>query len=64
MSMCNTAPNKKKILKLFGSEFGKDQGHKTVVVRTLYGLKSIGVAFKGHLADCMRQLDMSPIMQI
>ncbi len=51
-----TAPNKKKIWVLFGPKFIKDKGHKAIVVRALYGLKSANAAFRSHLADCMRQL--------
>ncbi len=51
-----TAPNKEKIWMQFGPKFGKDKGHKAIVVRALYGLKSAGEAFRSHLADCMRQL--------
>ncbi len=51
-----TAPNKEKIWTLLGSKFGKDKHHKAIVVRALYGLTSASVAFRSHLADCMRQL--------
>ncbi len=51
-----TVPNKEKIWMLLVPEFGKDKGHKAIVVRALYGLKSAGTAFRSHLADCMRQL--------
>ncbi len=36
--------------------FGKDKGHKAIVVRALYSLKSAGMALRSHLADCMRQI--------
>ncbi len=51
-----TAPNKEKIWTLLGPKFGKDKGCKVIVVRALDGLKSASVAFRSHLADCMRQL--------
>ncbi len=49
-------PNKEEIWTLLGLEFGKDKGRKAIVVRALYGLKSACVAFRSHLADCMKQL--------
>ncbi len=52
-----TAPNKEKIWTLLGPEFGKDKGHKALVVRALYRLKFADTAFRSHLADCMRQLE-------
>ncbi len=51
-----TAPNNENIWTLLGPKFGKDNGRKAIVVRALYGLKSAGVAFRSHLANCMRQL--------
>ncbi len=56
MNVYITAPNKEKIWMLLGPKFGKDKGHKSLVVRALYGLKSASVAFRSHLADCTRQL--------
>ncbi len=43
-----TVPNKEKIWTLLGCKFGKDKGHKAIVVRALYGLKSARVAFRSH----------------
>jgi hypothetical protein len=37
-----------------GPEFGPDEGKKAVIVRALYGLKSVGASFSNHLAECMR----------
>ncbi len=34
---------------LLGPEFGKDRGHKAIVVRAPYDLKSAGPAFRNHL---------------
>ncbi len=41
---------------LLDPEFDKDKSCKAIVVRALYGLKSVGAAFRSYLADCMRQL--------
>ncbi len=51
-----TVPNKGKIWMLLGPELDKDEGHKKIVARALYGLKSAGAAFHSPLTDCMRQL--------
>jgi Reverse transcriptase (RNA-dependent DNA polymerase) len=51
-----TAPVAEKIWTILGPEFGTDKGKKAIVVRSLYGLKSSGAAFRNHLADCMRHL--------
>ena len=51
-----TAPVTKKIWTVFGPEFGTDAGKRAVIVRTLYGLKSAGAAFRAHLAACMREI--------
>ncbi len=51
-----TVPNKEKIWTLFCPEFGRDKGHKAVVVRSLYGLTSAVAAFRSHLADNIGQL--------
>ncbi len=56
MNFYITAPNKEKIRTLVGPKFGKDKGHKAIVVRALYGLRSAGASFRSHLSDCMRQL--------
>ena len=46
-----------RIRALTGPEFGiKDAGKKALIVRSLYGLKSAGAAFRNHLAECMHQL--------
>ncbi len=51
-----TALCKEKIWTTLGSEFGKDNGKKAIIVRALYSLKSPGKAFHKHLADCMHLL--------
>ena len=51
-----TAPAAEKIWTILGHEFGEDAGKRAIIVRSLYGLKSAGAAFRNHLADCMRHL--------
>ena len=51
-----TAPVGEKIWCRLGREFGQDAGKCAIIVRALYGLKSAGVSFRNHLADCMRHL--------
>ena len=55
-----TAPCSEQIQTVLGKEFGTDQGKKAIIVRTIYGLKSSGVAFQAHLADCMRSMGYTP----
>ena len=55
-----TATWSKKIWTVLGKEFGADQGKKTIIVRTLYGLKSSCADFHAHLADCMRSIGYTP----
>ena len=51
------APCSEKIWTTLGSEFGPDlAGKKALVVRYLYGLKSVGSSFINHLTECMRNL--------
>ena len=42
-----------KVWIILGSEFGKDARKMTVIVRALYGQKSVGAAFRSHLGRCM-----------
>ena len=51
-----TAPCTEKIWTILGPKFGSDAGKRAIVVRALYGLKSAGVSFHNHLADCMTHL--------
>jgi hypothetical protein len=57
-----TAPVNEKIWCTLGSEFGSEAGKRAIVVRSLYGLKSAGAAFRNHLADCMRHLGWQSCM--
>ena len=45
-----------KVWTTLGPEFGKDTIKTAVLVRSLYGLKSAGAAFRSHLARCMESL--------
>jgi hypothetical protein len=46
-----TAPITEKVWTVLGPEFGDDTGKRALIVRSLYGLKSAGAAFRNHLAD-------------
>ena len=37
-------------------EFGKDARKSAVIVRALYGLKSVGAAYRRNLAKCMESM--------
>jgi hypothetical protein len=51
-----TAPVKEKVWTILGPKFGHESGKSSVLVRTLYGLKSAGAAFRAHLASFMGQM--------
>ncbi len=51
-----TAPVKEKVWTILGPEFGHDTGRSAIIVRALYGLKSVGAAFQAHLASFMHQM--------
>jgi len=58
-----TAPVTENIWTVLGPEFGtEDQCKKAIIVRSLYGLKSSGAAFRYHLASCMRHLEFEPCL--
>ena len=50
------APVTKKVWTTLGPEFSNDAGKSAVIVKALYGIKSAGAAFKGHLGWCMESL--------
>ena len=58
----STAPVKEKIWTTLGAEFGEDAGSKAIVVRSLYGLKSSGAAFRDLLGECMSDLGYHPCL--
>jgi hypothetical protein len=45
---------------VLGQEFVDDAGKRALIVRALYGLKSVGAAFRNHLAECMKHLGWIP----
>lgn len=57
-----TAPAAERISIVCGPEFGPNAGKRALVVRSLYGLKSSGAAFRNHLADCMGTLGYKPCL--
>jgi hypothetical protein len=57
-----TAPITEKVWNVIGPEFGEDAGKRARIVRELYGLKSLGAAFRNHLASCMDQLGWKPCL--
>jgi hypothetical protein len=48
-----TAPITEKVWTVLGPELGNDAGKRALIVRSLYGLKSDGEAFRNHLAELM-----------
>jgi hypothetical protein len=57
-----TAPVTEQIWTKLGPEFGSDAGKLTIIVRSLYGLKSAGALFRNHLAGCMQHLGWTSCM--
>jgi hypothetical protein len=55
-----TAPINEKVWTVLGPEFGDDAGKRALILRTLYGLKSAGAAFRNQLAECMKHLGWNP----
>jgi hypothetical protein len=55
-----TAPITEKVWNVLGPEFGDDAGKRALILRTLYGLKSTGAAFRNHLAEFMKHLRWHP----
>jgi hypothetical protein len=52
-----TAPVTEKVWTVLGPKFGSNAGKCAVIVHALYGLKSVGAAFRVHLlASFMRQM--------
>ena len=51
------APNRVMIKKLLGWKFEDDAGKSTIIVRVLYGLKSMCASFRAHLALFMDELE-------
>jgi hypothetical protein len=55
-----TAPITEKVWTVLGPEFGDGSGKRALIVRSLYGLKYAGAAFRNHLAECMKHLGWHP----
>ena len=41
---------------VLGQEFGNNAGKSPIIVRALYGQKSVRASFRAHLAQCMQEL--------
>jgi Reverse transcriptase (RNA-dependent DNA polymerase) len=51
------SPCEEKVWTVLGPEFGPElEGKRAKIVRSLYGLKSAGAAYRYHLATCMEHL--------
>jgi hypothetical protein len=51
-----TAPITKNVWTVLGPEFSMNAGKSAIIVRTLYGLKSAGAAFRAQLTSFMHQM--------
>ena len=51
-----TTKYREKIFTIIGPKFGSNQGKIFIIVRTLYGLKSSGAAFRALLAETLHDL--------
>ena len=54
------ATTKEKLYILAGPEFEELQGHKLVIYKALYGLKSSGLGWSQRINDIMLQLSFRP----
>ena len=50
------APNREKIWRVLGPEFGDDACKSAIIVRAFYSLKSAGASFRSHLTQSMQEL--------
>ena len=58
-----TAPVTEEIWTVLGPEFGPElEGKKAIIIRSLYGLKFSGTAFRNHLAGYMYHLGFKPCL--
>ena len=57
-----SAPCTEKIWTILGPEFGSDAGKSAILVHALYGLKSAGVSFCNHLANCITHIGFTPCL--
>ena len=53
---------REKVYKILGPEFGPDKGKLSVIVWSLYGLKSSGALFQNNLDNCMKQMGYKPYL--
>ena len=51
---------KEKVYIIAGEEFGDRQGHKLVITKALYGLKSSGLRWHERFADVLREMKFFP----
>jgi hypothetical protein len=49
-----------KVWTLLGPEFGDYVGKRALSVWALYGLESVGAAFRNHISECMKHLGWKP----
>jgi hypothetical protein len=55
-----TADCREKVYVMTGPEFGSEQGKVMIVRKALYGLRTIGAAFRAHLAETLYDLSYAP----
>jgi hypothetical protein len=54
-----TSPCDEKVWTILGPEFGPElEGKRAIIVRSLFGLKSSGAAYRYHLATCMEHMGL------
>ena len=62
MSTYIKATRRKKVYTISGPEFGLDEGKTTIIIRSFYGLKSVGEYFQNHLDECMKFMVFKPCL--
>ena len=52
---------REKLYSYAGPEFGDDEGKLLIIVRAIYGLRSLGAAFRDHFATNLADLDLDQV---
>ena len=55
-------PCGEKVYTILGTDFGPDEGKMMIIVRALYGFKSVRSSFRNHLARCMQYMVYKPCL--
>ncbi len=54
------AQTQEKVYIIVGPEFGELEGHTLIIFKALYGLRTFGLYWHEHFADCLRDMGFTP----